>query len=62
MYSAKTTEVCGAEEDEGNEVEPLLKIIDWTEKQAKLFRKRFPQPILGYSLLFDVSQSLRTSY
>lgn len=49
MYSAKTTEVFGGElmgEDEGNQVEPLLKIIDWVEKQAKIFKKRFPEPLL----------------
>jgi hypothetical protein len=45
MYSSKTTELFSMDGD--NEVEPLMMIIDWVEKQAKLFRKRFPTPILS---------------
>lgn len=44
MYSIKTTDVFS--EDTANEVEPLLVILDWVEKQAKIFKKRFPSRIL----------------
>jgi hypothetical protein len=45
LYSTMTTEVFSA--DSPNEVEPLLTIIDWVEKQGKLALKRFPKSIFG---------------
>jgi phage gp29-like protein len=45
MYSMKTTDVFS--EDAANEVEPLLTILDWVEKQAKIYKKRFPNTLLG---------------
>lgn len=46
VYSMKTTDVFS--EDAANEVEPLLTILDWVEKQAKIYKKRFPSKILEY--------------
>ncbi|CED85310.1 Munc13 homology 1 [Phaffia rhodozyma] len=44
LFSAKTSDLFSEEED--NPVDPLMMIIDWVEKQAKLFKKRFPGKIL----------------
>lgn len=46
MFSAKTSDVFS--EEGPNPVDPLSMVIDWVEKQAKLFRKRFPGKILEY--------------